>query len=294
MKILFIGCVESSEILLRTLIENKCSICGVITKKESTYNSDFKDLQPLCLKHDIECIYCEDINSHESIEFAKKVIPDIIYCFGWSQLLKREILSIPFMGAIGFHPAKLPSNKGHHPIIWALALGMKMTAVSFFRLNLKADDGEIVSQSDITIDYEDNASSLYDKIMEVAKTQVIEMTKDLENDCLSVIATKNISENVWRKRMKNDGIIDWRMSSRGIYNLVRALTKPYVGAEFRYKDKMVKVWKVEELMCEGIENIEPGKVIDVKTNTNFYVKAYDNVIHVIECSPINLKVGEYL
>lgn len=294
MKILFIGCVESSEILLLTLIEKKCDICGVITKKESTYNSDFKDLRALCLKYDIECFYCEDINSRESIEFAKKVLPDIIYCFGWSQLLKSEILSVPFMGAIGFHPAKLPSNKGHHPIIWALALGLEMTSVSFFKLNLKADDGEIISQRDVVIEYEDNARSLYDKIMQVAKTQVVEITKDLENNCLSVFTIKSISENVWRKRTKKDGIIDWRMCSRGIYNLVRALTKPYVGAEFWYKNELVKVWKVEELMCDGMENIEPGKVVDVKTNTNFCVKAYDNVIHVIECSPINLKVGEYL
>ncbi|MFQ8877714.1 MAG: hypothetical protein ACLR7N_03875 [Roseburia hominis] len=41
--------------------------------------------------------------------------------------------------------------------------------------------------------------------------------------------------NVWRKRGKRDGEIDWRMSSRAIYNLVRALTKPYVGAHFVYR-----------------------------------------------------------
>lgn len=29
-----------------------------------------------------------------------------------------------------------------------------------------------------------------------------------------------------------DGQIDWRMSSRAIYNLVRALTRPYPGAHF--------------------------------------------------------------
>lgn len=294
MKILFIGCVESSEILLRTLIENKCNICGVITKKESVYNSDFKDLRPLCLKNNIKCIYCEDINSQESIKFAKKVIPDIIYCFGWSQLLKKEILSIPFMGAIGFHPTKLPSNKGHHPIIWALMLGLKMTAVSFFRLNLKADDGEILSQRDVAIEYEDNASSLYAKIMQTAKSQVVELTYGLENDCLETPFIKDVSENIWRKRTKRDGVIDWRMTSRAIYNLVRALTRPYAGAEFEYKNESVKVWKVEEIKHEQIENIEPGKVIKVITNTDFCVKAYDNIIHVVECDPIDLKVGEYL
>lgn len=294
MRILFIGCVESSEVLLRTLFNKGFEICGVITKEKSNYNSDFRDLYPLCVEHNVECIYTDNVNNKECIEFAKKIMPDIIYCFGWSQLLKSEILSIPPMGGIGFHPTKLPSNKGHHPIIWALALGLNMTAVSFFRMNLNADDGEILSQQEIFIEYEDDARSLYDKMMEMAKTQIVELTNDLQGKCLRIPAIQVFSENVWRKRTVLDGIIDWRMSSRGIYNLVRALTRPYIGAEFRYKDGMVKVWKVEELMHDGIENIEPGKVIEVKTNTDFCVKAYDKVIHVVDCSPVDLKVGEYL
>ena len=41
-------------------------------------------------------------------------------------------------------------------------------------------------------------------------------------------------------------MIDWRMSSINIYNLVRALTRPYVGATFIYKDKHIKVWKARD------------------------------------------------
>ena len=29
------------------------------------------------------------------------------------------------MKSIGFHPAALPANKGRHPIIWSLVLGLK-------------------------------------------------------------------------------------------------------------------------------------------------------------------------
>ena len=35
------------------------------------------------------------------------------------------------------------------------------------------------------------------------------------------------------------------MTSQAIYNLVRALTKPYVGAHINYKEKEIIVWKVE-------------------------------------------------
>ena len=53
MKILYIGCVESSYLLLEKLIEAGADIVGVITKKESNYNSDFRDLVPLCEKKEI-------------------------------------------------------------------------------------------------------------------------------------------------------------------------------------------------------------------------------------------------
>lgn len=100
--------------------------------------------------------------------------------------------------------------------------------------------------------------------------------------------------NTWRKRTKMDGVIDWRMSSRAIYNLVRALSRPYAGAHFNYKDSEYKVWKCEEFVEESFKNIEPGKVIRYVSDTNFYVKAYDNLIHITECDRCRLQEGEYL
>ena len=36
------------------------------------------------------------------------------------------------MGVLGFHPSELPKNRGRHPLIWALALGLKKSASTFF------------------------------------------------------------------------------------------------------------------------------------------------------------------
>lgn len=53
MKILFIGCVKSSELLLNTLLENNFEISGVVTKSSSIINSDYADLSGICSKHNI-------------------------------------------------------------------------------------------------------------------------------------------------------------------------------------------------------------------------------------------------
>jgi methionyl-tRNA formyltransferase len=296
MKILFIGCVKSSYELLQTLLENEKTVIGVITKQESGFNSDYLDLKPLCNKYGIESIYVNSVNEPSTKVFIDKLSPDIIYCFGWSELIDHEVISKAPKGIVGFHPAELPNNKGRHPIIWALVLGLNKTASSFFMIDEKADNGALVSQNEITISNRDNASTLYEKILKIAKDQVIEFTELFEKNEVQLIdQTSNIG-NCWRKRTKADGQIDFRMSARSIYNLVRGLTKPYVGAHFEYCGNEYRVWHSEIIIDQNdaYQNIEPGKVINVYSEHSFLVKAGENLIKILDCDEISIKKGEYL
>lgn len=294
MRIVLIGCVKSSELFLKKLIEINAEIVGVITKEESKFNSDFVDLGKLCREHNIDYLYVKNINDSEAKEYIWNKQTDLILCLGWSQLLDKEILSIPSIGSIGFHPAELPCNRGRHPLIWALVLGLERTASTLFFLEEKADAGAILSQEYVDISYFDDAMSLYDKIMSVAVEQLQDVLRALENKTLVERDCDIAKGNLWRKRGKEDGRIDWRMSSRSIYNLVRALTRPYVGAHFSYKEKEYKVWKVKEIFMDGYDNIEPGKVVKVFSDNSFIVKVGDNLIQILECDKIDLNIDEYL
>ena len=294
MRIVFIGCVKSSYLLLKTLLEAGKNIVGVVTKEHSEVNADFVDLTDLCRSYDIDYFYARNINDDEVISFLKDKDPDIIYCFGWSQIIKKPILELPSKGVVGFHPAELPHNRGRHPIIWALVMGLERTASTFFMMDEGADTGDIISQRIIEIKKEDYAEDLYDKIMNAACNQVIDFTEEIESE--SCILKKQEAEigNTWRKRTKSDGKIDWRMGSYAIYNLVRGLSRPYVGAHLVYQGCDYKVWRVEEIITEDYRNIEPGKVIQKISDKEIIVKAYDNLIHILECDEIGVKEGEYL
>lgn len=293
MRIVLIGCVRSSEFFLNLLISHGYAPVGVVTKSCSQFNSDFVDLAPICRTSGIPYIQVTDVNAEYTVDFIKKCTPDVVYCFGWSQLVKATILTIPPLGVIGFHPAKLPQNKGRHPLIWALALGLNETASTFFVMDEDADTGGIISQEIVPILYEDDAATLYDKVLKVAGTQLLSFTRAFEFGTVK-IRPQLEQGNSWRKRGIQDGAIDWRMSGRTVYNLVRALTKPYPGAHFYKSGGMVKVWKVEELPADHVKNIECGKVLSVESDTEFHVKVYDAVIHVLVCEPVSLEEGEYL
>lgn len=294
MKILFIGCVESSYRLLEILLQNHKDVSGVITKEKSDFNSDFCDLTPLCRQYKIPYYFVKNVNDADCISFIREVQSDICFCFGWSQLLKDELISLFPMGAVGFHPAALPYNRGRHPLIRALALGLEETASSFFMLNTEADNGDIVSQRSIEITYEDDARTLYDKVMAVAIDQEVELVEKFENGTVSRIPQSNAEGNSWRKRGKADGMIDWRMSSRNIYNLVRSLTKPYIGAHFVYGGKEYKVWKVKEIDTPDMQHLEPGKVILVNSDGTIDIKAGDGGIRLLEFETFEITAGDYI
>lgn len=294
MRILFIGCVKFSLQMLVCLLEMKESeIVGIVTRKNSGFNSDFFSLGSVADKYNIPCYYTDENNKKNMADWITLFKPDVIYCFGWSFILKKNVIDIPSIGTIGYHPAALPMNRGRHPIIWALALGLDKTASTFFFIDEGTDAGDILSQVFVPIDKYDDAFSLYNKLSSVALLQLNEFTKSLANNTYSRIPQDHTHSNYWRKRNYNDGEIDWRMPAGGIYNLVRALTRPYVGAHCIYKDKAVKVWKTE-IVNADYKNFEPGKVVE-SYGTTFLIKCGEGVLRIVEHEfEVIPKVGEYL
>jgi len=119
MRIVFIGTVGFSLAALKKLNSLDADIAGVVTKTESPFNADFADLTPFCNSHDIAYIQVQNVNSQESLDWILSLQPEVIFCFGWSSLIKKPLLELAPLGVVGFHPAELPQNRGRHPLIWA-------------------------------------------------------------------------------------------------------------------------------------------------------------------------------
>jgi methionyl-tRNA formyltransferase len=294
MRIVFIGTVEFSRHALERLLSINAEVVGVCTLHESRFNADYVDLGVLSEDHEIPWIYAEDINSSETLGWIRKKSPDVIFCFGWSRLLKQELLRLPPMGVVGFHPAALPANRGRHPLIWPLVLGLEKTASTFFFMDAGADSGDILSQREVLIDYEDNARTLYDKVTRCALGQIEEFVPQLAAGKYQRRKQDHQFANTWRKRDSADGKIDWRMSAYSIHNLVRGLSKPYVGAHFIVRGQEIKVWETTVVSATDRRNIEPGKVL-MQIGSKPVVKCGEDAICLLSTEPsFEPAVGDYL
>lgn len=276
MRIILIGNVEFSEKILKKLIALKADIVGVVTTRRSKFNADFCDLGKACRQNGIECRYVISINEPEHIRWIAERKPDVIFCFGFSQLLKKEILRIPRLGAIGYHPAKLPEHRGRHPIVWALVRDLKRTYSTFFLMTERADEGDIISQICVPIRYKDNAGSLYKKILKAAVDQIVALLPRLKTGKYQRIMQDSAKAGYWRKRNQEDGRVDFQKSSRTVYNLVRALARPYIGAHVHYKGNDIKVWRGKEVRLTGKDQ-KPGCVLKV-SRRNIYVRCNSGAV----------------
>ena len=293
MRIVFIGTVAFSQKALEKLIAIGAEVVGVCTLEQSSFNADYCDLSELSNANGIPCTYVSNINGEDTLSWMADKNPDVIFCFGWSRLLKKPLLELAPIGVVGYHPAALPANRGRHPLVWALALGLEETASTFFFMDEGADSGDILSQKSIKIDAHDDAASLYSKVIETALSQIEVFVRQLASRDYPCLVQDHSQANVWRKRGRADGQIDWRMSAKTINNLVRALTKPYVGAHFVYRGQDIKVWRTD-VVDDAPVNIEPGKVLS-QTSDGVIVKCGEQAVCLRELVPgVTLAVGEYL
>ena len=94
-----------------------------------------------------------------------------------------------------------------------------------------------------------------------------------------------------RKMKKEERLINWNNNSVDIRNLVRALYKrPTAG--FFYKNRLIKVFKVQIIDYEGKE--KPGTVLSFNRNELFTVKTNDGAVRILNLqtenkNPMNVK-----
>lgn len=293
-KCVLIGDVNSTAVALDVLYQNCATdVEAVISTSNNAYNSDAVDLLRMAAEKGVKGFDIDNID----FDVAKWLIDndiDFIFVIGFSRLVSKSIIKAAKIAAIGFHPSLLPQNRGRHPIIWAIAMGLKETGSTFFLLEETVDSGAILNQMRIKITEKDNATTIYNKVLELIPAQLVTIINNFRMDKYQLWEQNEKEANVLRKRSWKDGLIDWRMSTHNIVNLVRSLTAPYPGAQFCINGSYFTASSVLPFHGYIKENIEPGKVMDLSTKGPL-IKTGDGGVYLEDFHPnYDFKIGEYL
>jgi methionyl-tRNA formyltransferase len=170
---------------------------------------------------------------------------DLILVAGWSGLLSDDIIKLPKLGTIGFHPSKLPNDRGRSVIAWQIEEGYTETGLTMFYYSDIPDGGDIIATELVKIEANDYVSDILAK-MDFATNCLIRSYFALIRQGKAPRKTQSINDGNFRRlRTEHDSIIDWNSNMLNIYNKVRAIAPPYPCAITFVDGKKVRVNRAE-------------------------------------------------
>lgn len=228
---------------LEELVDLGATIQAVYTRERQTDISDQTDLETFTDQAGIPIHHVESVNTETQVSKIKEYNPEFLFVIGWSRLVKQEVLDIPTVAALGMHPAPLPKGRGRAPIAWSVIKGLDETALSFFHLVKEADAGDLVGQQSISIEIDDDASSLYEKVVDAGRTLIREYYPQFESGTVPREPQNDANATWWPKRDPHHGLIDWTRPPQEVYNWIRGQTKPYPGAFSFLEGRKIIIWE---------------------------------------------------
>lgn len=263
MRILFMGGHELGKITLNYLIKKGRNIIGVVVT--DTEDEWYKGVDEIAQRYNLPLFKEKNINNKNFVRIVEELKPDLITVVNFQQILKDEIIKIPTKGCINTHASLLPKYRGRAPLNWAMINGEKETGVTVHYIDTGIDTGDIILQKKIKIEEDDYIGDLLDKIKKIYPLIVEEAIGKIQKDEVNPIKQDLSQGFYFGKRSPKDGQIKWNKPIIEIYNLIRAISKPYPGAYTYYNDDKIIIWRAE--LCSQSKNeelLENGTILEIK------------------------------
>lgn len=252
-----IGCA-GIEALLNAGYEIAAVFTHADDPKENTF---YGSVAQLCALKGIPVHAPEDANHPLWIERIAKLNPDFIFSFYYRNLLSEALLATAKNGAFNLHGSLLPRYRGRAPANWVLVNGETETGVTLHRMVKRADAGAILAQNRVAIERSDTALSLHAKLRDSAANLLRDALPQLAQGKLSETAQDESKATYFGRRTAADGKLVWSKPAEELFNLIRAVTKPYPGAFCAVGEHKLIVWGAE--VVKGNEGQAPYRVISV-------------------------------
>ena len=243
LRVAVIGCTKSTENLIISLTNNEhIDFVGLITldSPASKQKARFVNIESKNFEQDFEVVRVVNLHDIHLVEKLSSWNLDILVEIGWSHKIPVSILSIPKLATVGIHNSLLPAYQGGASLNWALIKDCPTWGATLFHLEENIDTGEIIFQESFNITDNDDINTLF-----------------LKSDRLSVemvnrflpLAFQNLAPRIKQypseitktpRRTPKDSAVIWSSDNRHIFNLVRALKRPYPSAfSFLRGDKIL-------------------------------------------------------
>jgi len=270
------GTPEFASGILQEIINKFYDVACVVTVPDKPAGRGQKlkqsAVKEVALLNNISILQPEKLRDNVFLEALSSYNADIFIVIAF-RMLPKVVWSMPRKGTFNLHASLLPHYRGAAPINWAIINGEKITGVTTFFINEKIDTGDIILAKQVSIDEDDDAGSLHDKLMKAGKIAVIETLELIKKD--SIVPIKQNIEfhnelKIAPKIFNNDCKIDFNNKCKSINLFIRGLS-PYPAAYLSLSNNIdtivMKVYKTSY-----IEDLESKKTGKIESDNKNYLK----------------------
>ena len=305
-RIAFAGCKDTTKECMGALIRAgwKPDLLITITPEmgEKHMVAGYLDLRDFAAENNIPVYQANaySLKSQTDIDGLSMYDIDLLLVIGWQRLIPEWLLEKLHIGAFGMHGSShaLPYGRGRSPMNWSLIQNRDVFISNLFKYSPGVDDGDILDTQDFDMNPFDNAKTMhYKSTLAMISLVLKNIERILQND-FTLRKQLDMPPTYYPKRTDEDGIIFWDRDSKEIYNLIRAVTRPFHGAFTFLGESKIMIWTGYPFDSRLFDPyIWPGTILQVFNNGDFIVKTGDGTVIITEYESIEglpPKVGSLL
>jgi methionyl-tRNA formyltransferase len=259
-RIVFMGSPEFALPSLKSLIENRYTVVGVVTQPDQPAGRGRKLTPPpvktLAVELNLPIIQPQKLRMPGVIEQLRTWAPDIIIVVAFGQILPKEVLDLPKFGCINVHASLLPRWRGAAPIQAAILHGDHETGVTIMKMDSGLDTGPILKQKSIPIEPDDTAGSLSKRLSQLGSELLIETLPLYLHGELTPQPQDDAKASYAPMLKKADGELDFSKPASLLARQVRAFN-PWPGAFTIWKGQAIKILRAHEVEDEHLTSKLP-------------------------------------
>lgn len=245
-KILFFGFSDVGYQCLKYLIDEEYYVVGVFTHDTDPHEKQwFKTVESLAKENFIPVFKPSTLKTEKWYRKVKYMQPDLILSLYYRNIIPEEIFSQAKFGAYNMHGSYLPTYRGRAPLNWAIINGENYSGVSLHVLEKKFDTGAIVDQEKVEFGEDEYVGDIQPRISDAGLKVFKRSLEKLLDGNPETTPQDESKATYFGKRTPEDGRIDFNKSAKDVYNLIRALSKPFPGTFADINGKETIIWRAK-------------------------------------------------
>lgn len=264
LKIVFAGTPEFTLPCLDALVKSSHRLLAVYTQPDRPAGRGRK-LQPSAVKtwaleRHLPVYQPLNFKTEEAVNDLAALKPDLLVVIAYGLILPKRVLSLPRLGCINVHASLLPRWRGASPIQHAILHGDKETGVTIMQMDAGMDTGDMLTEVKTAINPADTASSLHDRLAQLAPAPLLETLDALALGQVEPRAQDNHLATYAGKIKKEDAAINWHKTAVEIDQQIRAFN-PWPVAYTQVGEEILRIHQAQ--IIDKACMVAPGTIMAI-------------------------------